>query len=139
MYNCYVNVYVCMYVYIYIIHNNSTNNNVNHTVLNAIIGINMIIINLDISIICHMYIYPVTRLVSSQDFALLHGPSVYDCVRVRSIHGHTGVCEKHIPFTRAFALQTNSRNSSPAPDSVSKLIFPQVCFSRGVLSSHTSV
>ena len=43
---------------------------------------------------------------------------------------HTGVCEKTLLFLRAFALQRNSTNCSPAPDLVfSELVFPRVFFS----------
>ena len=31
-------------------------------------------------------------------------------------HITTGVCEKSIPFAQALALQSSSRNCSPAPD-----------------------
>ena len=38
----------------------------------------------------------------------------------RDFAPHTGVCENITPFGRAFALQSSSRNSSPAPDLFSK-------------------
>ena len=34
----------------------------------------------------------------------------------RSRESGTGVCEKHIPFTRALAMQSSGGNRSPAPD-----------------------
>ena len=44
------------------------------------------------------------------------------------------------PFTVAFAIQSCSRNCSPAPDLVLwKLVFPSVFFSGGVLFSQTLV
>ena len=46
---------------------------------------------------------------------------------------HTGVCEINTPFAQALALQSNSRNCSPAPDLVfSKLIISRVFFFGGV-------
>ena len=49
------------------------------------------------------------------------------------IYIYIGVCEKNIPFARALATQSSSRNCSPAPDSMLfKLTFPCVFFSGGV-------
>ena len=54
--------------------------------------------------------------------------------------GTAGVCEKNIPFVSAFALQSCSRNCSPAPDLVLwKLVFPRVLLSGGVFFSQTPV
>ena len=49
---------------------------------------------------------------------------------------HTGASEKKtLLFTRAFALQTGSRNSSPAPElALFKLIVAVVLLSAGVFS-----
>ena len=52
----------------------------------------------------------------------------------------TGVCETNIPFARALALQSSSRNCSPAPDLVLwKLIFQCLLFSGGIIFSQTPV
>ena len=56
-----------------------------------------------------------------------------------NIHYYTGVCETNTPFASAFALQSCSRNCSPALDLVfQKLIFPRV-LSGGVFFSQTPV
>ena len=52
-----------------------------------------------------------------------------------TIYFTTGVCEKHIPFMGAFALQSCGRDCSPAW----KLIFQFVCFSGGVFVPQTPV
>ena len=41
---------------------------------------------------------------------------MYICVYLSlSIYmGYPSVCDKHTPFTQAFALESDSRNSSPA-------------------------
>ena len=43
--------------------------------------------------------------------------------------GNTGVCEQNTPFRRAFALQSSSKNRSPAPD----LLFCQYNCTKGLL------
>ena len=58
----------------------------------------------------------------------------------RGCRGHTGVCEKNVPFAQALALQSRSINGSPATDLVlSKLTFQCVSFSGGVLFSKKPV
>ena len=53
--------------------------------------------------------------------------------RDRSTYADTSVCEKHIPFVPAFALQSCSINCSPAPDVVLwKLIVQHMFFSGGL-------
>ena len=55
--------------------------------------------------------------------------------------GSTGVSEKHAPFVRAFALQSCSRNCSPAPDFVlfEGFIFQRIFCSGGVFFKDTGV
>ena len=51
----------------------------------------------------------------------------------RGVVTATGVCEQTTPFARAFALQSSSRDCSPAPDLVlSELIVQPVFLSGGV-------
>ena len=82
----------------------------------------------------HIYIYIYTHVICVYT-SLSLSPYMFIISAITVVANKIPESEKNTPFTRAFALQTNSISSTQAPDLVfSKLFFLTNFFSEGVFS-----
>ena len=130
----YMGMYGCVYIYIYICGDTHICRYI-HTLIYIYIY-TCVYIYIDICTLTYIYIYIYTYI-----YIYVHNIYIYIYIYIYiCIHIYIGVCEQTHVFVPALALQSRSRNLSPAPDLVLfKPTFQCVFFSGGVFFSQTPV